>query len=175
MFSSRSCMSFLLRLSCSLPLDSHHHRDVFLFYSGFSVAGWMCMRVICQKNLARLLDCVGALKHEAKWRDAAQSEPNATKHNTLRQCRQPFFIHQNLMKKSMICRCCVSCTCLRLSAVSMIFWLWVKQMKLRSSVDVKRSEDACSLLVWCHVLEAILNKSLTENVNVHHIFTLISI
>lgn len=45
----------------------------------------MCMRVICQKNLARLLDCVGAFKHEAKWRDAAQSEPNTTQHITTMQ------------------------------------------------------------------------------------------
>lgn len=48
-------------------------------------------------------------------------------------------------------------------------------MKLGRSVDVDRSEDACSLLVCFHVLEGNLNKLLTENVNVHHIFTLISI
>lgn len=70
-------------LSRSLPLDSHHHRDVFLFHSGLSVAGWMSMRVICQKNLARLLDCVGALKHEGKWRVAAQSEPNTTHYDNV--------------------------------------------------------------------------------------------
>lgn len=68
----------------------------------------MCMRVICQKNLARLLDCVGALKHEAKWRDAAQSEPNTTHYDN---ADNHFSLQLNLMKKSMICSCvlCVLC------------------------------------------------------------------
>lgn len=69
----------------SLPLASRAIIDVFLFYLSSSVAGRMCMCVICQKSLARLFDYVCALEHEAEWREAAQSEPNTTQHITTKQ------------------------------------------------------------------------------------------
>lgn len=70
---------FLHYLAHSLPLLHHSCAgptiiDVFLFYFSGSVlscwCGWWWWCVICQKNLVRLLDCVGALHSiGAKWRD----------------------------------------------------------------------------------------------------------
>lgn len=159
---------FTRSISLSPARQLHHHRYLFLE----RVAGCMCMRVICQKNLARLLDCVGALKHEAEWRDAIRTKHNIVQHITTMQTtifHLPTFNEEvdDMYSYWCIWPSCVLCTVFKM--------FWMKRIKLRNNVDVENCEDVCSLHVSSRVLGAILNKSWAERVNVYHKFSLISI